>query len=297
MSWDAVLIAGPTASGKSALALALAERIGGAVINADSMQVYRELRVLTARPSAEDEQRAPHLLYGHVSVAERYSVGRYQDDVRAALARLRAEGRVPIFVGGTGLYFNALTQGLSPIPAVAPEIRERVRARLDEIGALAFYDELAGRDPETAATLRPSDSQRVLRAAAVLEATGRPLRQWQRTQGEATLGGLTLGRYVVAPPREALYRAIDDRAAAMLQQGAVEEARALSELDPSLPAARALGVRELLRVHPGEASVEEALAALQVETRRYAKRQLAWFRRFMSDWIWLENGKLSNILP
>jgi tRNA dimethylallyltransferase len=296
MSWDAVLIAGPTASGKSALAMALAEAFGGAVINADSMQVYRELRVLTARPAAADEARVPHRLYGHVPIAERYSAGRYMAEARDALVEMRAAGVLPIFTGGTGLYFRVLTDGLSPIPAVPQEIRERCRARLQTVGAAAFFAELAARDPETAAQLRAGDTQRVLRAASVLEATGRPLRLWQQTQGAPVLAGLRVARFVLSPPREALYARIDARFAAMLDQGALDEVRALASLDPTLPAARALGVPRLLAHIRGELTREEALAAGQGETRRYAKRQLTWFRRFMRDWKWLEKGDFSNIV-
>jgi tRNA dimethylallyltransferase len=200
MQFDAVLIAGPTASGKSAAALALAERFGGAVIDADSMQVYRELRVLTARPGTAEAARAPHFLYGHVSAHERYSAGRYREDAAQALAEARTRGRLPIFVGGTGLYFAALTEGLSPIPQVPVEARERVRARFDEMGREAFLADLIARDP-AAAKLRPSDTQRLLRAADVLEATGKPLSAWQAMSGESVLGGMRLVRFVLAPPR------------------------------------------------------------------------------------------------
>ena len=292
MSWDAVLIAGPTASGKSALALQLAERIGGAVINADSMQVYAELRVLTARPTREDEARAPHLLYGQVSVRERYSAGRYQDDAARALEEARAAKRMAIFAGGTGLYFKVLTEGLSPIPAVPAEIRARAAARLAALGAEKFHAEFALRDPETAAGLRASDKQRTLRAASVLEATGRGLKRWQETQGRPVLKGMRVARFVLAPPREEIHTRIAARFARMMEEGALQEARALMDLDPALPVARALGVPQLLGHLRGEMTLEEAVAAAESETRRYAKRQLTWFRRFMSDWKWLESSDL-----
>jgi tRNA dimethylallyltransferase len=296
MSWDAVLIAGPTASGKSALAMEIAERVGGTVINADSMQVYRELRVLTARPSAADQARVPHLLFGHVPVAERYSAGRYLADATDALRASRAAKRIAVFTGGTGLYFRVLTDGLAPIPAVPQDIRDSCRARLDEIGAEAFFAHFSARDPETAASLRPTDTQRVLRAASVLAATGRSLRFWQQLEGTPVLKDLRVARFVLSPPRDQLYGRIDARFAAMADEGAFEEVRALAGLDPSLPAARALGVPQLLAHLRGEQTREAAVKAGQAETRHYAKRQLTWFRRFMPDWKWLETGSFSKIV-
>jgi tRNA dimethylallyltransferase len=290
MTIDAVLIAGPTAGGKSAAALALAERLGGTIINTDSMQVYRELRVLSARPSPEDEARAPHRLYGHMPVTERYSVGRYQDDATRALADARAAKQMPIFAGGTGLYFDMLEKGLSPIPAVPAPVRAANRERLEAIGSDAFFAAFSACDPETAAALRPNDTQRVLRAADVLEATGWPLARWQRTPGKPALEGLRLARFVIAPPREELYRRIDARFDAMLSNGALDEARALANLDPTLPGARALGVRQLLRHLAGEVTLEAAAEDVKRETRRYAKRQLTWFRNRMADWQWIEDA-------
>lgn len=297
MSVDAVLIAGPTASGKSAAALALAERVGGTLINADSMQIYRELEVLTARPSAEDMARVPHRLYGHVSVREPYSVGRYQSDAAAALAETRAAGRCPIFVGGTGLYFAALTEGLADIPPVPAAVRARVRAHRETAGAEAFFAELAARDPEAGARLKPGDTQRVLRAMEVLEATGRPLSDWQAHAGEPVLAGLTFARFVLAPPRADLYAAIDARFEAMMEHGALEEAQALAGLDPVLSAAKILGLRPLQALAAGQMSRQEALTAARTASRQYAKRQLTWFRHRMADWTWLEVVNLGNILP
>ncbi|MDE3117052.1 MAG: tRNA (adenosine(37)-N6)-dimethylallyltransferase MiaA [Pseudomonadota bacterium] len=297
MSADAVLIAGPTASGKSAAALALAEKLGGTLINADSMQIYRELLVLTARPSADEEQRVPHLLYGHVGVTEAYSVGRYQADAAAALAEVKASGRLPIFVGGTGLYFAALTEGLAEIPPVPGPVREAVAARREAIGAEAFFAELSARDPEAGARLRPGDTQRTLRAMEVIEATGRPLAYWQQQTGEPVLSGLRLACFVLSPPRAELYVRIDARFEAMLESGALEEARALAGLDARLPAAKILGLRPLQALAAGQMSRSEALAAAQIATRHYAKRQITWFRRRMADWVWLEGVGESNILP
>ncbi len=296
MSMDAVLIAGPTASGKSAAALALAEHIGGTIVNADSMQVYAELSVLTARPSAADEARVPHRLYGHVSAQERYSVGRYQEEAAAALAEARNAGRIPIFAGGTGLYFDVLTKGLSPIPAIPSGVREATRRRFDEMGRDAFFAELQQRDPPTAGKLRISDTQRLLRAMDVVEATRRPLSQWHHMSGEPILAGLRVARFVLSPPRDVLVERTDRRFREMVNNGAVEEARALMSLQPDLPAAHALGVPQLWRYLRGETSLDEAIEAAQLATRQYVKRQSTWFRNRMSDWIWLENGNLSNFI-
>ena len=293
---DAVLIAGPTASGKSAAAMALAERIGGVIVNTDSMQVYRELRVLTARPSPEDEARVPHLNYGHVPVAERYSAGRFEDDALRALAEAKRIGRTPVFVGGTGLYFEVLERGIAPIPEIPTDVQAANRARLKEIGKLAFYAEFATKDPETASRLGARDSQRVLRAADVLAATGRPLLHWQEREGRAALRAYKQLRFVIAPEREELYRRTDDRFDQMMKLGALEEAATLKDLDSTLPAARALGVQQFLRHLAGEISLEDAVEDAKRETRRYAKRQLTWFRNRMDDWRWIEDGSELNTL-
>jgi tRNA dimethylallyltransferase len=260
------------------------------------MQVYAELRVLTARPTPEDESRAPHFLYGHVSAHERYSAGRYQDDAAAALVHTHEAERLPIFAGGTGLYFGALLEGLSPIPQVPNELRTQTRRRFSAMGAEAFYAELAERDPETAAQLRPSDTQRIQRAMDVLEATGRPLSAWQKYAGRPVLGGMRLARFVLAPPRERLYEKIDRRFAEMVKHGALDEARALVGIDPELPAARAHGLGHLQAHLAGRISLEEAIAAAQRDTRNYAKRQLTWFRGRMADWRWIRDADLRAIL-
>jgi len=291
-----VLIAGPTASGKSAAALAVAEAFGGVVINTDSMQVYREIVVLSARPPAEDTARAPHLLYGHVGVAEHYSVGRYQADATAALAEARASGRLPVFVGGTGLYFAALTDGLADIPPVPADIRKAAGARLAALGIAGLHAELAARDPATAAGLRPSDTQRVLRAWEVLEATGRPLIEWQRQAGTPVLGGLKLARFVLDRDRADLRERIRIRFEAMLAAGAKTEAAALKTLDPALPAAKVLGLRPLAALAAGEIGEAEAIRLAVTATRQFAKRQTTWFRHRMADWHWLPADDISNII-
>ncbi len=296
-SADAVLIAGPTASGKSALALALAERLGGMIVNTDSMQVYRELPVLTAQPSAAEKARVPHRLYGHVGARAPYSAGRYRVDAMAALAEARAAGKLPIFAGGTGLYFAALTQGLAGVPPVPAAIREAVRALRERIGAEAFFAALAARDPESAARLRPGDTQRTLRAMEVIEATGHSLAHWQTHGEDPVLKGLRLARFVLSPPRAELHARIDARFDAMVEAGALEEARALLNLDPALPAAKILGLRPLQALARGETGREEAFAAAKTATRQYAKRQITWLRHRMIDWIWLETSETGNIFP
>jgi tRNA dimethylallyltransferase len=294
--FDAVLIAGPTASGKSAAALALAETLGGAVVNADSMQVYREVRILSARPSDADMARAQHLLYGHVGAAEHYSVGRYQLDAAAALAQARAQGRLPIFVGGTGLYFAALTDGLADVPSVPAAVRQEARDKLAMLGIAGLHAELARRDPESAAQLRPSDPQRVLRAYEVFEATGRPLAIWQREAGVPVLKDLKLAKFVLDLPRPLLRERIEARFQAMLAAGARAEAAALKGLDPTLPAAKILGLRQLWALDEGLTSEADAAAAAVTATRQFAKRQITWFRHRMADWQRVELADHSNII-
>lgn len=285
----AILIAGPTASGKSALALDLAVRLGGVVVNADSMQVYRELRVLTARPGPADEARAPHRLYGFVSAAEAFSVGRWLDAARAELAAAWADGRLPVVVGGTGLYFQALTVGLSAIPDVPADVRAAARALLDRLGPAGLHVRLAQRDPAGAVRLRPTDSQRIVRAWEVLEATGRPLSHWQATTVPGPLARGAL-RLLLAPPRAEVYARCDARLGRMVAAGALDEVRALDRLGlpAQRPAMRALGVPHLLRHVRGEVGLDEALDAACTGTRRYAKRQMTWFRHRMADWHRLE---------
>ncbi|MFG1309111.1 tRNA (adenosine(37)-N6)-dimethylallyltransferase MiaA [Xanthobacter tagetidis] len=285
-----VLIAGPTASGKSALALALAERLGadarGVVLNADSMQVYGDLSVITARPSVADLGRAPHLLYGHVDADTDYSVGRWTDDARDAIAALRAEGRTPILVGGTGLYFRALTQGLAAVPPIPPEVREGVRGRAEGEANAALHARLLARDPATGARLNVNDRQRVLRALEVLEATGRPLAQWQADAQPPVLAPEDCVRLVLVAEREELRRRIDARFLAMLDQGALAEVAALAArgLDAARPVLKAHGVPALMRHLAGEIGLDAAAAEGQADTRRYAKRQDTFFRHQMADW-------------
>lgn len=284
----AVLIAGPTASGKSALALQLAERIGGVIINADSMQVYRDLRIITARPSAADEARVPHRLYGHVDAAENYSAGRWLTDARVTLETVAAAGHIPILVGGTGLYFKLLTGGLAAIPPIPADLRAVIRARITTEGAPALHAELQRRDPITASRLHPGDRSRLVRALEVLEATGRPLTDWQQENLPPVLDPAATARVFIAADRDTLRARIEARFDAMLAAGALDEVRALAArgLDPSLPAMKAHGVPWLIRHLGGEITLEEAAAQAKADTRRYAKRQFTWFRNQLPDWPW-----------
>jgi tRNA dimethylallyltransferase len=281
-----ILIAGPTAGGKSGLAVRLAERYGGMVINADSMQVYRELRILTARPDPGEEAHVPHALYGFVPGRERYSAGRFAADAAQALETARSKGLRPIIVGGTGLYFKTLIEGLSPMP----EIDEPVRARWREVAAGAGPGEihriLSGRDPEMAGRLAPGDTQRIVRALEVIDQTGVSLAAWQRLPREPVLSEAGTIRIVVAPERADLVRRIDARFDTMLKQGALDEVRGLAalKLDPSLPIMSALGVRPLLRHLARDIDLAEATQLAKAETRHYAKRQMTWVRGNMISW-------------
>lgn len=283
---EAILIAGPTASGKSALALRLAEERRGVVINADSMQVYRELRLLTARPAAEDEARAPHALYGHVPASDAFSAARYAREVAAFLPEARRRGLLPIIVGGTGLYFKALTEGLAPIPEIAPDIRAYWRGEAERQGPAALHEILATRDPEMAMRLRPTDPQRIVRALEVLESTGKSLSHWQSSPGLPVLAEEACERLVIRPERDELRRRCDLRFDRMMQDGALDEVAGLKAmgLDPSLPAMQALGVRALSDHLDGTLSLDEAVERAKAETRQYAKRQETWLRRNMITW-------------
>ena len=269
MAKPVTLIAGPTASGKSALALDLAERDGGWIVNADSMQVYADLDVLTARPSPADLARAPHRLYGHVDAAEPWSVGRWLEDIAKVLDEARTAGRPLIIVGGTGLYFRALAGGLSAVPPIPEEIRTRLRTEAADAPAGALHQRLAEVDPPMAARLEPGDTQRLLRALEVVEATGRSLAYWQRQQGPVLVGP-EAARVVLAPPRPWLHARIADRFRAMVDQGAMEEARRLlaRELDPDLPAMKAIGLRELGCLAPDLAGLDPAIDKATTHTRR-----------------------------
>ncbi len=286
----AVLIAGPTASGKSALAVELALSAGGAVINADSMQVYRDLRVITARPTRADEALVPHHLYGHVDAAVNFSAGAWVSDAAKALEAAQAEGRLPIFIGGTGLYFKALTAGLSVVPPIPAEVREAVRARLERNGVEALHAELAARDPRAAERLNLRDRTRIARALEVIEATGRSLLDWHQEGQPPLLPKDSFRAVFLAPERDELYARIDARFDAMLGAGALNEVERLAarHLDPLLPAMKAHGVPALIRHLRGELSLAEAAAIGRADTRHYAKRQFTWFRHQLPEFEWVK---------
>ena len=275
-----VVIAGPTASGKSKLALEAARAFGGAVINADSMQVYRELRILTARPSPEEEALVPHRLYGVMSAAERCTAGHWAQLATAAVREAVSAGRLPIVVGGTGFYINALMHGLSAIPEVPQEARAEAAALHAALGAEAFHAELARVDPAAAARLPAADTQRVTRAYEVWLATERPLSAWQAEPPVRPLPDAAFQVFVLDPPRAELTAAIDRRLEAMMAAGALDEVRGLKEmaLDPTLPATKALGVPDLLAYLEGRVGYDAAVAAAKLQTRQFAKRQASWFR-------------------
>ena len=284
-----ILIAGPTASGKSALALEIAACFGGVIVNADSMQVYRDLRIITARPVAADEARAPHRLYGHVDATENYSAGRWCVDAAAALATARQEGRVAILVGGTGLYFKALTQGLAAVPPTPADIRNDVRTRLESQGVASLHAELAQRDPAAAASVMPNDRARVTRALEVVLATGRSLLAWHEQGLPASLDPAGAVKIFLDVEREELARRIDSRFDAMMTAGALDEVRALAarHINPSLPAMKAHGVPWLIRHLKGEVPIAEAAEHAKLETRQYTKRQATWFRNQLPDFVWV----------
>ena len=294
----AVLIAGPTASGKSALALELALAAGGVVINADSMQVYRDLRIITARPTLGDEARAPHRLYGHVDAAVNFSAGAWVSDAAKALEAAKAEGRLPIFIGGTGLYFKALTAGLSVVPPIPTEVRENVRARLVRNGVEALHAELAASDPQAAERLNPRDRTRIARALEVVEATGRSLLDWHHEGQPPLLPRDSFRAVFLAPERDDLYARIDARFDVMLEAGALKEVERLADrnLDPLLPAMKAHGVPALIRHLRGELSLEQAATIGRADTRHYAKRQFTWFRHQLPEFEWVKPEEMRNWL-
>jgi tRNA dimethylallyltransferase len=291
---ETILIAGPTASGKSALALKLAEKLGGIVVNADSMQVYRDLRIITARPTAAEEERAPHRLYGHVDAADNYSVGSWCADATAVLEAARGEGRAAIVVGGTGLYFSALVGGLAAVPKIPAEIRDAVRARLTSEGVGALHAELKVHDPIMAARLMPGDRSRITRALEVVLATGRSLAEWHEQGNKpASLDAAWAVRVFLNPSRESLVHQIDARFDAMMSAGAIEEVRMLAarNLGTALPAMKAHGVPWLARHLRGEISLGDAVEGAKRDTRQYTKRQATWFRNQLPGFMWVEPGK------
>jgi tRNA dimethylallyltransferase len=299
----AVLIAGPTASGKSALALEWAQTHDAVIVNTDSMQVYRDLSVITARPTPAEEAQLPHRLYGDVDAAVNFSAGAWVADAAKVLADARAQRRLPVFVGGSGLYFKALTRGLSAVPPIPPEARDSVRARLERDGVEALHAELAQIDPASAERLKPRDRTRIARALEVVEATGRSLTDWHRDGLPPLLPQGEFSALFLAPQRDELYARIDARFDTMLKAGALEEVAALAarRLDPLLPAMKAHGVPALIRHLAGEISLEQAAVTGRADTRHYAKRQFTWFRHQLPEFEWVQpaqaRGWLHNVIP
>jgi len=275
-----IIVAGPTASGKSALALGLAEAFGGEIVNADSMQIYRELRILTARPSAAEEARVPHHLYGVQPVTEVCSAGAWLRLAAAVIGQIRARGRLPIVCGGTGLYLKVLTEGIAPVPDVPDDIAGEARLLYEQEGGEAFRERLAALDPEAAATLPAADRQRLTRAYGVVRATGRTLAHWQADQPDGPALDARFLTIVLDPPRDALYARIDARFDVMIEEGALDEVAALAPLDPGpdLPAMKALGVPDFMRHLAGECELAAAVEKAKQGTRNFAKRQFTWFR-------------------
>ena len=297
MNTKVIVIAGPTASGKSALALGLAEALNGTIINADSMQVYRDLSAVTARPSLEDMARAPHRLYGTLDGAELCSAARWAELARQEIEATAAAGRLPILCGGTGLYLRTLLYGIAPVPEIPEAIRKAARQSHAELGGEAFRDELAKLDPEAAAKLHAGDSQRLMRAYEVAAATGMTLAAWQAAQPPAETG-LAPESFILLPPREALYEAIDRRFAGMVAAGALEEVEALVArgLAPELPVMKAVGVPELSAYLAGRIPLDLAISQAQQASRRYAKRQFTWFRHQMPSALVINEKYSINLI-
>ncbi|RUU81005.1 tRNA (adenosine(37)-N6)-dimethylallyltransferase MiaA [Mesorhizobium sp. M7A.F.Ca.MR.362.00.0.0] len=290
---NAILIAGPTASGKSALALDLAERRGGVIVNTDSMQGYSVLDVLTARPEAADLARAPHYLYGHVHPATAYSTGAWLRDVMKLIEDGTFSERPVIFVGGTGLYFRALAEGISEMPDIPQRVRDRWRYELKEQGAVKLHSLLLREDSAAAMMLKPTDSQRIVRALEVLDASGRSILEWQAERGQPLIDRESARFFVIEPDRAALVARIDKRFDQMLDKGALDEVKRLAALglDPELPAMKAIGVRELQAAMAGEIGFPEAIERAKIATRQYSKRQTTWFRHQLGpEWLRLRPG-------
>ena len=298
-NYDAILITGPTASGKSALALRLAAETGGVVVNADSMQVYDTLRVLTARPSEEEMAGIPHRLYGYVPATSSHSTGEWLRDAAALLPQLREDGRMPIFVGGTGLYFKALTGGLSDMPAIQEEIRSGLRRRLKEEGAERLHAELARLDRAAADTLERTDGQRIVRALEVLQETGRSILDFQGKPGPVVVDPERALKIVALPDRATLHARINRRFEHMLDDGAVEEVRALLALHPAadVPAMKAIGVAQIAAMLDERMTPEAVIERGSALTRQYAKRQMTWFRNQMDEsWRRIDPSEPQSLL-
>jgi tRNA dimethylallyltransferase len=283
MSQHILIITGPTGSGKSKLAMLLAQEIPAVIINADSMQVYREIPIITAQPTAEEKKQAPHALYGALPAAERCTVARWLELAAEAIRATWAEGKTPLLTGGTGLYLTHLMKGISPVPQTSDATRKKVRALLEEMGRERFFKALSDRDPVIARRLDRGNTQRILRAYEVYEQTGIPLSTWQEKPPQPYFPGATFKGVAFCPPREHIYGTVNRRFERMVTEGALEEARALMEqhLDPSLPAMKAHGVPELMAYLKGTMPLPQAVAQAQINTRHYIKRQITWLKHQM----------------
>lgn len=280
-----ILIGGPTASGKTGLSVSLAQNINGAIINADSMQVYKELSILTARPTDDEMKDIDHHMFGHVPITQHYSVANWRKQALETINTLHKDGKIPILVGGTGLYFKALIEGLSPIPEISLKTREKIGHLYDEIGAEAFHDKLKEIDPEIAKRLPPTDRQRCIRALEVYEDTGKTLSHWQDMPRVNAPEHLNFKALILTPERQTLYDKINHRFDIMMEQGALDEVKALHDLnpDPLLPSLKAVGIPPLRAYLDGETSLEEAIDTCKTQSRRYAKRQFTWFNNQLPE--------------
>ncbi len=290
MTREAVLIAGPTASGKSRYAIDIAKNRRGVIVNADSMQVYADLRVLTSRPPQSDEELVEHRLYGHIDGAETYSTGRWLDDLKQVLQQIWDADKLPVLTGGTGLYFKAAEFGLAEVPEVPDKLREEIRHRLVKLGPEALHDDLQKIDAKSASGIKPADGQRIARALEVYAATGVPLSQFHATAAHnSVLSGVKLEKKLIMPDRQLLYQRINNRFARMVDEGALEEVETLRarQLDPNMPVMKAIGVRALGAYLDGNSPLEEAIQTASRETRNYAKRQMTWARNQMTGWDWI----------
>ncbi len=287
-----ILLAGPTASGKSALALKIAQETDAVIINADSMQVYRELPIITAQPTPEERIIVPHLLYGCIAASEPFSVGTWLAMAKQEIDAAIATNRTPIITGGTGLYFKCLTKGIAHIPSISCKTKEKSINIMKDIGNISFYTMLSEKDPAFAATLSPGNTQRLLRAWEVWAETGIPFSEWQRRKHEAYYEPERFAGYFLNPERQDVYERINRRFSRMLENGALEEVRRLMgmELSPRLPSMKAHGVPELTRYLQGKTSLEDAISKAQQHTRNYAKRQCTWFRHQLPEFTWLSKN-------
>lgn len=291
-----IILGGPTASGKSHLATVIAKKFDGVIINADAMQVYREIPIITAQPTEEDKKNIPHRLYGALPASEPCSAVKWLGMAKEAIDWVHGQGKVPIIVGGTGLYIHTLLEGLSPIPDIVPKLREEIRSQCKELGNAAFHTLLQQKDPTMAGRLNAGDTQRMVRAMEVIEQTGVSLAEWQQMPPVKNYDSACFFPIFIHPIREKLYAQCDGRFLSMLEQGALEEVRALAELslDPSLPAMKALGVPELLAHLEGKYTREEAITKAQQSTRNYAKRQVTWFKHQLKGALEIEFGGIEE---